>query len=100
MRARYCAYAIGNVDYLIATTHPQGSLFRIDTSGWKRDLRAYCARTSFTGLTIHDDEHEAGGDAFVTFTARLHRDERDESFTERSRFRRDGRRWKYVEPAD
>lgn len=103
MRARYCAYAVADVDYLISTTHPDGPIYRRDTESWASELSTYCRSTKFTKLTIHGTETEgndASGDAFVTFTAEFERPEGPAEFTERSRFRRDGKRWKYLDGED
>jgi SEC-C motif-containing protein len=99
MRARYCAYSIGNVEFIVETTHPEGPMHRPDVTTWSAELSEYCHRTRFTGLTIH--EHGALGDdeAFVTFTAELEQDGSAHEQTERSVFRRDGRRWKYFDGA-
>lgn len=100
MRARYCAYAVGDVRYLVATTHPDGPMHRDDATSWRDELTSYCAETTFTGLVIHESSASDDGDAFVTFTAHLRRGGVDSSFTERSRFRRDGTRWKYFDGED
>ena len=96
MRARYTAYAIGNVRFLMDTTHPEGPHARDDRGQWRTDLAQHCRATSFEGLTIHshtvDDDTER---ATVTFTARLTQAGGDVGFTERSLFLRDGARWKY-----
>lgn len=97
MRARYCAYAVADTDYLVATTHPDGPLFRADAKPWAAELAEYCRQTTFTKLTIHGDGPLDDGDAFVTFTAEFLQSGVVSEFTERSRFRRDGRRWKYYD---
>lgn len=96
MRARYCAYATGNVAFLIDTTHPDGPHARDDRSAWRDDLAAHCRATQFLGLTIHSHEvDEENGRASVRFTARMQQADKDVGFTEHSLFLRDGRRWKY-----
>jgi SEC-C motif-containing protein len=97
MRARYCAYAIGRVDFLIGTTHPDGPLFRPDTKAWARELEDYCSRTSFTRLMLHDHGAKDDAEAYVTFTAAFDGPTGPGAFTERSTFRRDGKQWKYFD---
>jgi SEC-C motif-containing protein len=92
MRSRYASFALGDANYLMATTHPEGAAFRADTQGWRKDLREYTRKTRFVGLEIldaHDDE--------VTFRAELMRGDRDATFVERSTFRQHEGRWKYLE---
>ena len=96
MRARYTAYAIGNVRFLMDTTHPEGPHARNDRRQWRADLTEHCRATTFEGLTIHS--HNVGDDtarAKVTVTAHLSQAGGDVGFTERSLFLRDGARWKY-----
>lgn len=97
MRARYTAYVIGAVDFLIDTTDPDGPHARADRAAWRRELAEHCRATEFHGLTVHSAELAPGGDeAWVTFSARMTQDDVDVGFTERSLFRRAGDRWRYV----
>ncbi|MFO7562024.1 MAG: YchJ family metal-binding protein [Enhygromyxa sp.] len=94
MRSRYSAYAVGAVDYLIATTDPAGPQFRPDRAAWADEIALFCQRTRFEKLTIQ----QASGDndhGEVRFFARLSRDGEDVSFTEHSRFTRVEDRWLY-----
>lgn len=97
MRARYTAYAIGNVGFLIRTTHPAGPQWQEDGPAWTSELKAYCASTNFVGLTVVEHSIDPGDDnrAHVTFRAELEQDGRPVGFTERSLFLRDGARWRY-----
>ncbi len=96
MRARYCAYAIGRVDFLIATTHPDGPQARADAKAWRAELIEYCQQTEFVGLAIlGDTRSDDDTEATVTFTAELRQGGQEVGFTERSRFVRDANRWKY-----
>lgn len=96
MRSRYCAYVVGAVDYVIATTDPEGPLFREDRDAWAEEIRLFSAHTRFEKLEVRevtqlDDDH-----AQVLFHAKLSRGGEDVSFTERSSFVRRARRWLYV----
>ncbi len=96
MRARYTAYATGNVDFLIRTTHPAGPQWREDTAAWKIELLEYCRATTFATLEVlgHELDEEAGR-AHVTFRAELFEGTAPVGFTERSLFVREGGRWLY-----
>ncbi len=96
MPARYTAYALGNVEFLIRTTHPGGPHWHADTAAWKADLLAYCRTTTFAGLTVlsHDLDEEHGR-AHVTFRAELRQGGAPVGFTERSLFQREAGRWLY-----
>ncbi|PRQ08064.1 YchJ family protein [Enhygromyxa salina] len=96
MRSRYSAYVVGAVDYVVATTDPEGPLARDDRDVWAEEIRAFSVRTRFEKLEVRevaqiDEEH-----AEVLFFARLSRDGEDVSFGERSRFVRRNGRWLYV----
>jgi SEC-C motif-containing protein len=94
MRSRYSAYAVGAVDYLIATTDPAGPQFHADQTTWARELAEYCRQTRFEKLTIRAaTTHEHHGE--VHFFAKLSRNGEDLSFGERSRFTRVDGRWLY-----
>src|SRR5262245_12717464 len=54
MRSRYTAYALDNVSYLIATSHPEFEEYTEDTDKWKEELRAFCDATQFEGLEIKE----------------------------------------------
>lgn len=96
MRARYTAYATGNVAFVMDTTHPDGPQANPDRAAWKRELTDYCRATVFDALVVHDDQvDDEAGRATVTFTATLIQGGRNVGFTERSLFVRDGARWKY-----
>jgi SEC-C motif-containing protein len=100
MRSRYAAYAVGDVDYIIATTDPNGPQFQADRSTWARSIAAFSAGTRFEKLEIRAVGPIVDERGEVEFFARLSRDGDDVSFVERSVFvRRDGR-WMYVGPVD
>ncbi len=94
MRSRYAAYALGEVDYILATTDPTGPQFRADTVAWAADVRSFSAGTRFEGLEVLSAETQ-GDLGWVSFRARLNQAGRDASFGERSTFVREGARWLY-----
>lgn len=105
MRSRFSAFALGQVDYLIATTDPEGPRANPDRAAWRRELLSYCKATDFVELNILSTEWELGEpEGFVTFKVTLVQDGMPFSFVERSHFvRRADRakngaeRWYYVD---
>lgn len=99
MRSRYAAYALGLVEYLIATTVPDGPQAEPDPVAWGQELYEFGRETQFLGLEILDHGTAAGGQqAWVRFHARLEQAGEDASFTERSTFvRGDDGRWRYLD---
>ncbi len=98
MRARYSAFAVCRVAYLVKSTHPDGAHFRKDQAAWRRDLNQSCKQLSFKKLDVI--RVNAGGSAdiaFVTFRATVFHGPQDRSFQERSEFRRVGKRWLYYD---
>lgn len=94
MRSRYTAYLEGAVDYLVATTAPEqrAALDRAALADYCRTLRGVSLKIlETTGGGPRDD---AG---FVTFEATLKAGGRAFVQRERSRFRRDGGAWVYVD---
>ena len=97
MRSRYTAYALGNDDYIIATTDPHGSMWEDDESAWRASIRDFSRGCDFRGVDVIEETID-GDEATVRFHARLHRGDEDVSFEELSVFvRRDGR-WLYHAP--
>jgi len=95
MRSRYAAYALGLVDYVMATTDPHGPQWVQDPAAWRRQIDAFRVTMRFRGLEILDAPEPTDDIGFVTFRAALERDGADVSYTERSRFTREGGRWRY-----
>lgn len=98
MRSRYSAYALGNVRYIMETTHPDSPYYQKNKSAWIKSLKTYTTQTAFIGLQVHEatsGEDEKTG--FVSFTAILLQNGRNASFTEKSRFLRVNNRWLYVD---
>jgi SEC-C motif domain protein len=106
MRSRYAAYVVGDVEYIIATTDPEGPQFDADRAAWAQSIAAFSAATRFEQLEIRaigpdgPDGPDIQEHGEVEFFARLSRGGEDVSFVERSAFvRRDGR-WLYVGPIE
>jgi SEC-C motif-containing protein len=95
MRARFAAYALGKVGYIIRTTHPQSPHTQANQIAWRQELKAFCRQTHFIGLQILQSGDVEGNIGYVTFRAVLMQAGRDVGFTEKSRFERVNGRWLY-----
>ena len=92
MRSRYSAYALGLVDYVLNTTHPDGP--HHGRYGQREEVQAFCRNTAFEGLKVLDAS-EDGDRGEVAFHATLSQNGADVSFGERSVFFRVNGRWLY-----
>ncbi len=81
MRSRYCAYALGLVDYVAATDVKAVDL---------KEIEHFCKATDFIGLEILETSEDT-----VTFRAILKQQGKDVSFTEKSRFEKKNGKWLY-----
>ena len=96
MRSRYTAYATGAVEHLWRTLDAEHPDRAGDQAAWLLELRPYCRRMKFLGLTVSaSTPPDAEGVASVTFAVRLFESGADRSFGERSLFRHDGTGWRY-----
>jgi SEC-C motif domain protein len=93
MRSRYSAYALGNADYILATTHPDHPDSSLPLAQRKEQIKNFSKKTLFEGLDIL----EATGKT-VTFRAHLTQQGRNASFTEKSEFTQLAGRWLYLRP--
>lgn len=95
MRSRYCAYALGLVDYILRTTHPQNHEAAKPLEERKKEIEQFCKTTVFKGLKILDAQ-EGDTRSTVTFTAFLSQAGKDFSFTEKSTFEKVLGNWLYL----
>ena len=95
MRSRYSGYALKQIDYIIATTHPTLQEQHRPFSRWKQEIAQFSDQTSFDGLEILEVE-EGEKEGFVTFKAHLSQAGKDISFTEKSLFKKENGRWLYI----
>jgi SEC-C motif-containing protein len=97
MRARYAAYALGNVDYILSTHDPETAkdVDRNSTEAWSKG-------STWLGLEIL--KTEAGGPedvgGAVEFVARYKLKGVTVNHRERATFRKDGSRWVFVDGKD
>lgn len=95
MRSRYAAFAVGAIDYLVATTHPSHADAKEPVEELRESIRRVATAHKYTGLTVLD-AREDGDAGQVLFRARVFLKGKDFSFTELSEFGRDAGRWKYL----
>jgi SEC-C motif-containing protein len=91
MRSRYSAYALGLVDYILKTTHPEHPDAKRPEEIRRKEIEEFCTTTIFKGLKILDSQEDK-----VKFTAFLHMDGKDFSFTEKSTFGKVDGKWLYL----
>lgn len=91
MRSRYSAYAMGLVDYILKTTHPEHADAKRPEEIRRKEIEDFCTTTIFKGLKILDVQ-----EGKVKFTAFLHMDGKDLSFTEDSTFGKVNGKWLYL----
>jgi SEC-C motif-containing protein len=97
MRSRFSAYAVGNADYIIDTTHPANPGYTTERQTWKEDIARFCTLTQFISLEVlATADGTTPDEAFVEFRATLTQLGKDASFTERSKFLRIDGKWLYV----
>lgn len=96
MRSRYSAFALGEVDYLWRTLHPEHPDRARPEAEVTRELRHSCATFKYPGLTVLEHRPGPEGVAQVLFLARVFERGKERSFVERSDFRHDGSGWRYV----
>ena len=94
MRSRYSAYAKHDFDYIMHTTHPSGPHFKSDKQKWKSEILNSYSDTQFEDLKILEFI-DGTSVAYVTFFAKLSHAGRDTSFTEKSYFVKEDKKWLY-----
>jgi SEC-C motif domain protein len=93
LRARFAAYVLRDVDFIMQTTHPESP--RVEQANrWRASLEAYTLRTVYRKLDILDADADA-----ITYTVvywSLGRAE-DESHSTRSHFKQHEGKWYYFD---
>jgi SEC-C motif-containing protein len=93
VRARYSAYALGLIDFLMQTTHPEGPHYNPRADRWRATLESFCLTNRFLGVQIVSAE----GDR-VLYRAELeHVVNGLLVYTEDCEFRQVNGRWKYFD---
>ena len=78
----------------MSTTHPDGEHHREDKEAWHNEIEIFCQQFNFHGLNVLETEVQ-GDEGWVTFHAKITREDKDVSFTERSLFLLEDDRWLY-----
>ncbi len=96
MRARYTAYANGDIDFVKNTTHPT-ALADFD----EESAKSWSRSSMWQGLSILETEKGGPDDreGIVEFKAFYTQDGRDERHHERATFKKEGEKW-YFRDAD
>jgi SEC-C motif-containing protein len=95
MRSRYTAYATGDLNHIMVTTHPQSPHHQEDRTAWLEDIRDFCQKTTFETLEVQSTRADKD-QGWVQFTAQLRQGERTVSMQENSEFLRVKGQWLYV----
>lgn len=95
MRSRYTAYALGHVDHILNTTHPDSPHWQADHKGWFDEIDRFCRETSFDRLEVLASRAQ-GDRGIVAFRAHLSGPGGATVLAERSAFARVDGRWRYL----
>ncbi|MEO1922885.1 MAG: YchJ family metal-binding protein [Nautiliaceae bacterium] len=90
MKSRYSAYALGDADYIIKTTHSGSPHYEKDIKAWKKSIKNF-SESEFKKLEIVEYKNE-GKKAFVKFKAYI-----DDFIMEEESFFVKEDKWYYVE---
>lgn len=95
MRSRYSAYVTHNIDYLLATWHPD-----CGADKWRTSIVESFQHTQWNGLKIiatadGQNNHEGYVEFIATF--RDSSSQQEKSLHERSRFVKENQRWYYID---
>ncbi|GBF88151.1 hypothetical protein Rsub_00863 [Raphidocelis subcapitata] len=104
LRARFSAYRLQLVDYLVATTHPANPERTGDDKSYARAIAKTARANAFLSLKIDKEEPGPTADeAFIEFTVQTRHNapgsqgKPPETSRERSHFLREGGRWLYFD---
>ena len=96
MRSRYSAYALAFPAYIIQTTHTNSSYYVPDKKEWLHNIQTFSKQVTFEKLDILETQLSEP-ESFVTFVAHLRKNSLDLTFTEKSRFLKEGHSWLYFD---
>jgi len=91
MRSRYAAYALGEIDHVLATHHPD-KIDEVDREG----AAQWSEQAEWEGLTVHEARGGEGDDeGVVEFTAAYFIQDRLLKHRERAEFKKKDGKWFY-----
>jgi SEC-C motif domain protein len=91
MRARYSAYVLGLVDFIIDTHHPSSN-----AAESRSDIEHSC-QLNWIKLAVMESELMSQTEGFVHFKAFYNQAGKSYCLEERSRFTKEGDRWFYID---
>jgi SEC-C motif-containing protein len=94
MRSRYSAYSLNLASYIIDTTHPLNSQYKINKIEWKKEIQNFSKLTTFKSLKIINFEEDQES-AIVSFEACLIEEQEEITLREKSFFIKEKGKWLY-----
>lgn len=94
MKSRYSAFAFKDSKYIIKTTHPQNQDYTDDLQSWNNSILDFCKTCDFSKLEIIEFQ-DGAEEASVTFRATIFCNNKNHSFSEKSKFLKVDNRWLY-----
>jgi SEC-C motif domain protein len=91
MRARYAAFASGEIDFIVASTHSR-SRREIDIPS----ITQWSQTSTWRGLEIIETEPIDDNSAYVSFEAQFTQAGNDRNHREKSLFEREDGKWRFV----
>ena len=95
MRSRYSAFALNIPKYIIHTTHKNNQDFTENREKWTEDIENFSNNCQFKNLEILDASSNENV-AFVSFKATILCNNKDCSFSEKSKFLKENEKWLYL----
>ena len=95
MRSRYCAFALKIPKYIIKTTHQENQDYTMDTNQWEKDILEFTNSCIFEKLELLESTTDNLIESFITFKATINCNNEDNSFIEKSMFKKVDNRWLY-----
>ncbi len=94
MRARYTAFALGEIDFILASHHSRtrGELSREEVDGWSKGSK-------WLGLRVLEKKEGGANDSagIVIFHAKYHAEGKDQDHLEHSQFEKEAGEWKFLD---
>src|ERR1700752_100327 len=91
MRARYSAFVMGAIDFIVASTHSR-TRKEIDLSF----VREWSETSTWHGLEILETKAVNDNKAYVSFECRFTQKDEDQTHREKSLFEREDGQWRFV----